>query len=142
VDGIVEQWIKMVFCYVVIEGGLFVSVYMVVIAVTIGFVGGVFLVVVLVVVVIVMVDVVYFIQFQFRLVYDVAVFYCVLFDLFDFDDLWKLIRVVFIIKGGEVIREGVVKVVFVFVWLLIKCFYSKGVLVVAKGLFVVGKFFF
>lgn len=91
-------------------------------------------------VVTVMVDVAYITQLQLRLAYDIAVLYRVPLDLSDPDDLWKLIRVAFTIKGGEVAREGVVKVVPVVVRPLIKRFYSKGVLTAAKGLPVVGKF--
>jgi hypothetical protein len=54
--------------------------------------------------------------------------------------MWKLIRVAFTIKSGEVVREGVVKAVPVIVRPVIKRFYSKGVLAAAKGLPFVGKF--
>lgn len=139
-DGIVEQRIKMASRYAAIEGGLSASAYTAAIAATIGSAGGASPVVVPAAAATVMVDVAYITQLQLRLAYDVAVLYRVPLDLSDPDDLWKLIRVALTIKGGEVTREGVVKVVPVLVRPLIKRFYSKGVLAAAKGLPVVGKF--
>jgi tellurite resistance protein len=54
--------------------------------------------------------------------------------------MWKLIRVAFTIKSGEVVREGVVKAVPVMVRPVIKRFYSKAVLSAAKGFPIVGKY--
>jgi hypothetical protein len=54
--------------------------------------------------------------------------------------MWKLIRVAFTIKGGEVTREGVVKVVPVMMRPLIKRFYSKSVLSAGRALPLVGKY--
>lgn len=139
-DGIVDQRIKMAARYAAIEGGLSASAYTGAIAATIGSGGGASPIVVPAAVATVMVDVAYITQLQLRLAYDIAVLYRVPLDLSDPDDLWKLIRVAFTIKGGEVAREGVVKVVPVLVRPLIKRFYSKGVLAAAKGLPVVGKF--
>jgi tellurite resistance protein len=87
-----------------------------------------------------MVDLVYITQLQLRLAYDVAVLYRVPLDLSDPDDLWKLIRVAFTIKSGEVAREGVVKTVPVVVRPLIKRFFARDVLKAAKALPIVGKF--
>lgn len=139
-DGIVDQRIKMASRYAAIEGGLSASAYTGAIAATIGSAGGASPIIVPAAVVTVMADVAYITQLQLRLAYDIAVLYRVPLDLSDPDDLWKLIRVAFTIKGGEVAREGVVKVVPVLVRPLIKRFYSKGVLAAAKGLPVVGKF--
>lgn len=139
-DGIVDQRIKMAARYAAIEGGLSASAYTGAIAATIGSAGGASPIVVPAAVATVMVDVAYITQLQLRLAYDIAVLYRVPLDLSDPDDLWKLIRVAFTIKGSEVAREGVVKVVPVLVRPLIKRFYSKGVLAAAKGLPVVGKF--
>lgn len=139
-DGIVDQRIKMAARYAAIEGGLSASAYTGAIAATIGSAGGASPIVVPAAVATVMVDVAYITQLQLRLAYDIAVLYRVPLDLSDPDDLWKLIRVAFTIKGGEVAREGVVKVVPVLVRPLIKRFYSRGVLAAAKGLPVVGKF--
>lgn len=78
-------------------------------------------------------------QLQLRLAYDVAVLYRVPIDVSDPDDLWKLIRVAFSIKGGEFVREGVIKVVPPLTRQLIKRYYSGPVLAAAKGLPFVGK---
>ena len=58
-----------------------------------------------------MVDVAFITRLQLRLAYDVAVLYRVPLDLSDPDDMWKLIRVAFTIKSGEMAREGVAKAV-------------------------------
>jgi len=87
-----------------------------------------------------MVDVVYITRLQLRLAYDIAVLYRVPLDLSDPADLWKLIRVAFTIKGGEVAREGVIKVVPAVMRPLIKRFYSRGILAAGRGFPVVGKF--
>ena len=53
-----------------------------------------------------MVDVAFISRLQLRLARDIAVLYRVPLDTSDPDDLWKLIRVAFTIKGGEAVREG------------------------------------
>ncbi|HET7388118.1 MAG TPA: hypothetical protein VFJ19_15800 [Nocardioidaceae bacterium] len=139
-DAIVDQRIKMAARYAAIEGGLSAGAYTTAIAATIGSAGGASPATVPAAIATVMLDVVYVTKLQLRLAYDIAVLYRVPLDLSDPDDLWKLIRVAFTIKGGEVAREGVVKVVPVMLRPLIKRFYSKSVLTAAKGLPVVGKF--
>lgn len=139
-DAVVDQRIKMAARYAAIEGGLSASAYTGAIAATIGTGGGASPATLPAAVATVMVDVVYITQLQLKLAYDVAVLYRVPLDPDDPDDLWKLIRVAFTIKGGEVAREGVVKAVPVLVRPLIKKFYSKGVLQAAKGLPIVGKY--
>src|SRR3954452_2317544 len=139
-DGIVEQQIKMAARYAAIEGGLSASAYTAAVAATIGSLGGASPATVPAAVATVMVDVAYITQLQLRLAHDIAVLYRVPLDMSDPEDLWKLIRVAFTIKGGEVAREGVVKVVPVVMRPLIKRFYSKGILAAGKGLPVVGKY--
>jgi tellurite resistance protein len=139
-DAIVDQRIKMAARYAAIEGGLSASAYTGAIAATIGSAGGASPATVPAALATVMVDVAFVTQLQMRLAYDLSVLYRVPLDLSDPDDLWKLIRVAFTIKGGEVTREGVVKAVPVLVRPLIKRFYSRGVLQAAKGLPVVGKY--
>jgi hypothetical protein len=139
-DAIVDQRIKMAGRYAAIEGGLSASAYTGAIAATIGSAGGASPATVPAALATVMVDVVYVTQLQLRLAYDIAVLYRVPLNLSDPDDLWKLIRVAFTIKGGEVAREGVVKTVPVLMRPLIKRFYSRGVLQAAKGLPIVGKY--
>jgi hypothetical protein len=139
-DGIVEQRIKMAARYAAIEGALSASAYTATVAATIGSAGGASPATVPAAVATVMVDIGYVTQLQLRLAHDIAVLYRVPLDLSDPDDLWKLVRVAFTIKGGEVAREGVTKVVPALMRPLIKRFYARGVLNAAKGLPVVGKF--
>lgn len=139
-DAIVDQRIKMASRYAAIEGGISAGAYTATVAATIGSLGGASPATVPAAIATVMVDVAYLTQLQLRLAYDIAVLYRVPLDVSDPEDLWKLIRVAFTIKSGEVAREGVVKVVPVVIRPLIKRFYSKGVLAAGKGLPVVGKF--
>jgi hypothetical protein len=139
-DGIVDQRIKMASRYAALEGGLSASAYTGAIAATIGSLGGASPASVPAAIVTVMVDVAFLTQLQLRLAYDVAVLYRVPLDLSDPADLWKLIRVAFTIKSGEVAREGVAKVLPPLTRKLLKRFYSKEVLHAAKGLPFVGKF--
>lgn len=139
-DGIVEQRIRMASRYAALEGGLSAGAYTATIAATIGSLGGASPATVPAAIASVMVDVAFITQLQLRLAWDIAVLYRVPLDLSDPDDLWKLIRVAFTIKSGEVLREGAIKVVPAVMRPLIKRFYSKGVLTAARGLPVVGKF--
>jgi hypothetical protein len=54
--------------------------------------------------------------------------------------MWKLIRVAFTIKSGEMAREGVAKAVPALMRPVIKRYYSRSVLTAAKGLPFVGKY--
>ncbi|MFJ9856974.1 hypothetical protein ACIRVN_05675 [Streptomyces albogriseolus] len=60
-------------------------------------------------------------------------------DVYDPEDLWKLIRVAFTIKSGEAANKTVVKAVPMVVRPLVKKFYSGSVLTAGKALPVVGK---
>ncbi|MFD5633664.1 hypothetical protein ACFWJM_05900 [Streptomyces sp. NPDC127077] len=139
-DAIVDQRIKMAARYAALEGGLSAGAYTAAIVATLGSLGGASPATVPAAVATVMVDVAFITRLQLRLAYDISVLYRVPLDLSDPDDMWKLIRVAFTIKSGEVVREGVVKAVPVFVRPVIKRFYSKAVLTAAKGLPFVGKF--
>lgn len=139
-DAIVDQRIKMATRYAAIEGGLSASAYTLTIAATIGSLGGASPATVPAAVATVMVDVAFITQLQLRLAYDIAILYRVPLDLSDPDDLWKLIRVAFTIKSGEVAREGVIKVAPAIVRPMVKRFFSGPVLTAAKGLPFVGKF--
>lgn len=139
-DAIVDQRIKMVARYAAIEGGLSATAYTGAIAATIGSLGGASPATVPAAVVTVMVDIAYISQLQLRLAYDIAVLYRVPLDVEDPDDLWKLIRVAFTIKSGEIVREGAIKAVPALMRPLIKRFYAGPVLAAAKSLPVVGKF--
>ncbi|MFI6119341.1 TerD family protein [Streptomyces sp. NPDC051064] len=139
-DAVVDQRIKMAARYAALEGGLSAGAYTATVAATLGSLGGASAATVPAAVATMMVDVAFVTRLQLRLAYDVAVLYRVPLDLSDPDDMWKLIRVAFTIKSGEVVREGVIKAVPALMRPVIKRFYSKGVLTAAKGLPVVGKY--
>jgi hypothetical protein len=139
-DGIVDQRIKMAARYAALEGALSASAYTATVIATIGTLGGSSPATVPAAVATLMVDVAFITQLQLRLAYDLSVLYRVPLDVSDPEDLWKLIRVAFTIKGGEVVREGAVKVVPAMMRPLIKSFYSGSVLAAARGLPFVGKF--
>ncbi|MFF4850598.1 hypothetical protein [Streptomyces sp. NPDC001194] len=139
-DAVVDQRVKMAARYAALEGGLSAGAYTAAVVATLGSLGGASPATVPAAVATVMVDVAFISRLQLRLAYDIAVLYRVPLDLSDPDDMWKLIRVAFTIKSGEVVREGVVKAVPVMVRPLIKRLYSKAVLNAAKGLPFVGKF--
>ena len=139
-DAIGDQRIKMASRYAALEGGLSAGAYTAAIVATMGSLGGASPATVPAAVGTIMVDVAFITQLQLRLAYDVAVLYRVPLDLSDPEDMWKLIRVAFTIKSGEVVSGGVIKAVPAMMRPLIKRFYSKGVLNAAKGLPFVGKF--
>ncbi|ALG28765.1 hypothetical protein [Glutamicibacter halophytocola] len=138
--AVVDQRIKMASRYAAIEGGLSAGAYTTTIAATIGTLGGASPATVPAAIATVMVDVAFITQLQLRLAYDISVLYRVPLDIADPEDMWKLIRVAFTIKGGEIAREGVVKIVPAMIRPLVKRFYSKSVLTAAKSLPIVGKF--
>jgi hypothetical protein len=139
-DGIVEQRITMASRYAALEGGISAGAYSAAVAATIGSAGGASPLTLPAAAATLMVDLAYITQLQLRLAYDISVLYRVPLDLDDPDDMWKLIRVAFTIKSGELAREGATNSVPFVVRPLLKRFYSKGVLTAAKGLPVVGKY--
>lgn len=139
-DAIVSQRIKMAARYAAVEGGLSASAYTGAVAATLGSLGGASPITVPAAAGTLMVDLAYMTQLQLRLAYDISVLYRVPLDTSDPDDLWKLIRIAFTIKSGEVATEGLVKAVPMVVRPLLKKYYSKAVLSTAKGLPVVGKY--
>lgn len=139
-DAIVDQRIKMAARYAALEGGLSAGAYTAVIVATLGSLGGASPATVPTAVATMMVDLVFVTQLQLRLAYDVSVLYRVPLNLDDPADLWKLIRVAFVIRGGELVREGAVKAIPAIIRPLIKRYYSGAVLAAAKGIPYVGKF--
>lgn len=139
-DAIVDQRMKLAARYASIEGGLTASAYTGVIIATLGSAGAASPVTVPAALATVMVDLAYISQLQIRTAYDISVLYNVPLDLEDPEELWKLIRVAFTIKGGELFREGAIVMVPAMMRPLIKRFFSGPVLVAAKGLPFVGKF--
>ncbi|WP_410789261.1 hypothetical protein [Kribbella sp. C-35] len=139
-DGIVEQRIRMASRYAALEGGLSAGAYSAAVVATIGSLGGASPLTMPAAAVTFMVDLAYITQLQLRLAYDISVLYRIPLDLDDPDDLWKLVRVAFTIKTGELAREGVTKSVPFVVRPLVKRFYSRDVLTAARALPVVGKY--
>lgn len=139
-DAVANQRIKLATRYASIEGGLTATAYTGAIVATIGTAGGASPATVPAATATVMADLAYISQLQLRTAYDLAILYNVPLDLEDPEDLWKLIRVAFAIKGGEFAREGVARVIPAMIRPLVKKFFSGPVLVAAKGLPFVGKY--
>lgn len=139
-DAVVGARIRMAARYAALEGGLSAGAFSGAVLATIGSAGGASPLTLPAAGVTMLTDVLFTTQLQIRLAYDVAVLYRVPLNLEDPDDLWKLIRVAFTIKGGEIVREGVSKGLPIAVRPLLKMFYSGQVLTAAKGLPIVGKF--
>lgn len=139
-DAIVDQRVKMAARYAALEGGLSAGAYSAAIVATLGSMGGASPATVPAAAATLMVDLAFVTRLQLRLAYDIAVLYRVPLDLSDPDDMWKLIRVAFTIKGGQAAKEGVVKAAPPFTRQLIMRYYSKEVLAAVKGLPFVGKF--
>ena len=139
-DAIVDQRIKMAARYASIEGALSAGAYSAAIIATLGTLGGSSPATLPGAVATFVVDVAYLSRLQLRLAYDIAVLYRVPIDTSDPDDMWKLIRVAFTIKGGEALTEGVMKAVPVAIRAIVKKYVSGTVLHAAKGLPFVGKY--
>ncbi|AQX81428.1 hypothetical protein BWO91_16990 [Plantibacter flavus] len=139
-DAIVGQRVKLAARYAAIEGGLTATAYTGVLIATLGTAGAASPVTVPAAVGTVAVDLAYISQLQIRTAYDISVLYNVPLDLEDPEDLWKLIRVAFTIKSGEIAREGAIVMVPAIMRPLIKKFFSGPVLAATKGLPFVGKF--
>jgi len=139
-DAIVDQRIKMATRYAALSGGLTASAYTGALAATIGTAGGASGITIPAALVTLTADLAFLTQLQLRLAYDISVLYRLRIDVNDPDDLWKLIRVAFTIKGGEVMGEGLLKVVPAALRIVIKRFYSGPVLAAARGLPYVGKY--
>jgi hypothetical protein len=139
-DAIVDQRIKMAARYAEIEGLLSAAAYTIAIAATIGTYSGASPVTIPAAAATFMADLAVMTQLQLRLAYDVAVLYQVPLDLSDPEDLWKLIRVAFTIKSGEVVREGTLKAVPALARPVIKRYYAGPVIAAARELPFVGKY--
>ncbi len=139
-DAVVQARIKIAARYAGIEGGLSASAYTGAIAATIGSGGGASPLTLPAAGATFVVDLVYTSQLQLRMAHDISVLYRVPLDLHDPEDLWKLIRVAFAIKSGEVGRDVIAKGVPVVVRPIVKKIFSGGALAAVKSLPVVGKY--
>lgn len=138
-DAIARARVQLASRYAMIEGGLSSAAYTGLVASTIGSggaaspfalpAGGASFVV----------DLSYTSYLQLRMAYDLAVIYGVQVDLDDPEDMWKLVRIAFAIKSGEVGSGAAMKAVPALVRPVVKRVYSGGVLQAAKTLPVVGK---
>lgn len=97
--------------YAGIEGGLSAGAYTALVAATLGSGGGASPLTLPGAGASFVLDLLYTSQLQLKLAYDIAVGYGVPLDLDDPEDLWKLIRVAFVIKGSEARRVLVGKTV-------------------------------
>lgn len=138
-DVIVAERIKMASRYAAVGGGLTATAYTSVVAATIGTRGKASPYAKPAAITSFLVDTMYLSQLQLRLAFDISVLYRVPLDLSDPDDLWKLVKVAFLIKVGEsssqILTKGTPRVV----TKIIKRFYSKELLKAAKSIPVIGK---
>jgi len=139
-DVIVDQRIKMAARFAALEGGASAAAYSGAVVATIGSAGGASPLTLPAAAATFVIDLAYTTQLQIRLAYDIAVLYRVSIDIDDPDDLWDLVKVAFTIKGGEVLREGMLKSVPVVVRPLIRKIFSGATLQTLKTLPVVGKY--
>ncbi len=86
------------------------------------------------------VDMAYTTQIQLRLAYDIAVLYGVPLNLDDPEDLWRLIRIAFVVKSGEMGTNAAMKAVPAFLRPAVKRIFSGATLAAVKELPVVGKY--
>jgi len=138
-DAIVDARIQLAARYAMIEGGLSAGAYTGAVAATIGSAGGGSPLTLPAAGVSFVLDLLFVSSLQLRLAHDIAVLYRVPLDLEDPEDLWKLIRIAFAIKGGEAGREAVGKGVPVLVRPILQRIYGGSTLAAARSLPVVGK---
>lgn len=139
-DAVVQARTQLAARYASIEGALSAGAYTGTVAATIGTGGGASPLTLPAAGASFVLDLVFTSQLQLRLAYDISVLYRVPLDLRDPEDLWKLIRVAFAIKGGEAGREAIGKGVPVLVRPLVKKIFSGSTLTAVKSLPVVGKY--
>jgi hypothetical protein len=139
-DAVAQARIDLAARYASIEGGLSAGAYTGLVAATLGSGGGASPLTLPGAGASFVVDLLFVTQLQLRLGYDIAVLYGVPLDLEDPEDLWKLIRVAFVIKGHETGRGLIGKGVPALVRPIIKKFYSRGTLAAARSLPVIGKY--
>lgn len=138
-DAVVEARIALAARYASIEGGLSAGAYTGVVAATLGTVGGASPVTVPAATLSFVADLLFVSSLQLRLAHDIAVLYRVPLDLEDPEDMWKLIRIAFAIKGGEAGRGAVGKGVPALLRPVLKKLYGGSTLAAAKSLPVVGR---
>lgn len=139
-DAVAQARIQMASRYASLAGALTASAYSGTIAATIGSGGAASPLTLPAAGTTFVVDLAFISQLQLRLAYDISVLYQVPLDLDDPDDLWKLIRIAFGIKAGEIGGEAALKGVPVVVRPIVKKIFSGATLQATKSLPVVGKY--
>ena len=139
-DALVQARLQLAARYASIEGAISAGAYTGAVAATIGTGGGASPLTLPAAGVSFVLDLLYMSNLQLRLAYDISVLYRVPLDLADPEDLWKLIRIAFAIKGGEAGREALGKGVPVLLRPIIKKIFSGSTLTAAKSLPVVGRY--
>lgn len=138
-DAVVAARVQLAARYAAVEGGLSAAAYTGVVAATIGSGGAASPLTLPAAGASFVLDLAYTTQLQLRLAWDIAVLYGVPLDLDDPEDLWKLIRIAFVIKAREAGRSAAGKGVPIVLRPLIKKLFSGSTLTAAKSLPVVGK---
>jgi hypothetical protein len=139
-DAVVAARVQLAARYASVEGGLSAGAYTGAVAATLGSGGGASPLTLPAAGVSFVLDLLYLSNLQLRLAHDIAVLYRVPLDLDDPEDLWKLIRIAFAIKGGEAGRGVIGKGVPVLVRPLVRKIYSGSTLAAARSLPVVGRY--
>lgn len=138
-DAVAQARVRMAARYASIEGGLSATAYTGTVAATLGSGGSASSLTLPAGAVTFAVDLTYTSQLQLRLAHDIAVLYGVPLDIDDPDDLWRLIRIAFGIRAGEVGSNAALKAVPAVVRPLVKKVFSGSTLTAVKTLPVVGK---
>ena len=139
-DAIADARIALAARYASLEGGLTATAYTGAIAATIGSAGGASPLSLPAGALSFVTDLSFTSVLQLRLAYDLSVIYRVPLNLDDPEDLWKLIRVAFLIKSGEGASKFVTTSIPSVVRPIVKKIFSKGTLTTVKSLPVVGKY--
>lgn len=139
-DAVAQARIDLAARYASVEGGLSAGAYTGLVAATLGSGGGASPLTLPGAGASFVLDLLFVSQLQLRLAHDIAVLYGVPLDLEDPEDLWKLIRVAFVIKGRETGRGLVGKGVPALVRPVLKMIYSQETMAAARSLPVVGKY--
>lgn len=137
-DAIADARIQLASRYAAIAGGLTASAYTGAIAATAGSGGAASPLTVPAAVTSFSLDLAYSTQTQLRLAYDMSVIYGLPLDMDDSEDVWKLIRLAFGIRAGEVASNAALKGMPVVLRPLVKKIFSGSTLTAVKSIPQVG----
>lgn len=138
-EAMVSARIELAARYASIEGGLSAGAYTGAVAASIGSAGGASPLTLPAAGLSFVLDLLYLSHLQLRLAYDIAVINRVPLDLQHPEDLWKLIRIAFAVKGTEAGREAIGKGVPVLVRPIVQRIFSGSSTVAASSLPVLGR---